>query len=68
MITPAARALVNLHRAHGDTLVIITATNRFVTEPIAWEFNIPHLIATEPEQHDGRFTQGRGTPCYREGK
>jgi HAD superfamily hydrolase (TIGR01490 family) len=69
MITPAARALVNLHRAHGDTLVIITATNRFVTEPIAWEFNIPHLIATEPEERDGRFT-GRvaGTPCYREGK
>ena len=69
MITPAARALVNLHRANGDTLVIITATNRFVTEPIAEEFDIPHLIATEPEERDGRFT-GRvaGTPCYREGK
>ena len=69
MITPAARALVNLHRANGDTLVIITATNRFVTEPIAEEFEIPHLIATEPEVRDGRFT-GRvaGTPCYREGK
>jgi HAD superfamily hydrolase (TIGR01490 family) len=69
MITPAARALVNLHRANGDTLVIITATNRFVTEPIADEFEIPHLIATEPEVRDGRFT-GKivGTPCYREGK
>ena len=69
MITPAARALVNLHRANGDTLVIITATNRFVTEPIAEEFEIPHLIATEPEERDGRFTgQVAGTPCYREGK
>jgi HAD superfamily hydrolase (TIGR01490 family) len=69
MITPAARALVNLHRANGDTLVIITATNRFVTGPIAEEFEIPHLIATEPEVRDGRYT-GRvaGTPCYREGK
>jgi HAD superfamily hydrolase (TIGR01490 family) len=69
MITPAARALVNLHRANGDTLVIITATNRFVTAPIAEEFEIPHLIATEPEERDGRFTgQVAGTPCYREGK
>jgi HAD superfamily hydrolase (TIGR01490 family) len=69
MITPAARALVNLHRANGDTLVIITATNRFVTEPIADEFEIPHLIATEPEVRDGRFTgKVAGTPCYREGK
>jgi HAD superfamily hydrolase (TIGR01490 family) len=69
MITPAARALVNLHRANGDTLVIITATNRFVTEPIAEEFEIPHLIATEPEVIEGRFTgKVAGTPCYREGK
>ncbi len=69
MITPAARALVNLHRAHGDTLVIITATNRFVTAPIAEEFEISHLIATEPEERDGRFTgKVAGTPCYREGK
>ena len=69
MITPAARALVNLHRANGDTLVIITATNRFVTGPIAEEFDIPHLIATEPEVREGRFTgKVAGTPCYREGK
>jgi HAD superfamily hydrolase (TIGR01490 family) len=69
MITPAARALVNLHRAHGDTLVIITATNRFVAAPIAEEFDIPHLIATEPEELNGRYTgKVAGTPCYREGK
>jgi HAD superfamily hydrolase (TIGR01490 family) len=69
MITPAARALVEKHRGQGDTLVIITATNRFVTAPIAREFNIDHLIATEPEEHNGRYTgKITGTPCYREGK
>ncbi|MGE5242509.1 MAG: HAD family hydrolase [Bacteroidota bacterium] len=69
MITPEARALVETHRARGDTLLIITATNRFVTAPIAREFGVPHLIATEPEERDGRYT-GRvaGTPSYREGK
>jgi phosphoserine phosphatase len=50
-------------------LVIITATNAFVTEPIAAELGVDALLATEPEQHNGRFT-GRvaGTPCFREGK
>ncbi len=69
MITPAARALVEKHRARGDTLLIITATNSFVTRPIAAEFGIEHLLATEPEQEDGRYTgRVRGTPCFREGK
>lgn len=69
MITPEARALVDKHRARGDTLIIITATNRFITAPIAREFNVPYLLATEPEERDGRFTgQVVGTPCYREGK
>ena len=69
MITPAARALVEDHRRQGHTLMIITATNRFVTGPIAREFAIDHLLATDPEEADGRFT-GRvaGIPCYREGK
>ncbi len=69
MIVPAARALVEKHRRQDDTLVIITATNRFVTAPIAREFNIEHLIATEPEELRGRYTgKVAGTPCYREGK
>ncbi len=69
LITPAARALVQQHRARGDTLLIITATNSFITAPIAAEFDIPHLIATEPERLDGRFTgKVAGTPAYREGK
>ena len=69
MIGEKARALVDRHRAQGDTLVIITATNRFVTAPIAREFGIAHLIATEAEQVDGEFT-GNATdvPCFREGK
>jgi HAD superfamily hydrolase (TIGR01490 family) len=69
MITPDARALVERHRARGDTLMIITATNRFVTAPIAQEFGVPWLLATEPEERDGRFTgHVAGIPCFREGK
>ncbi len=69
VLLPAAHALVGRHRDRGDTLLIITATNRFVTEPIAALFDIPCLLATEPEWLDGRFT-GRhaGTPTFREGK
>ncbi|HWI36014.1 MAG TPA: HAD family hydrolase [Burkholderiales bacterium] len=67
MITPAARALVKRHAA--ELCAIVTATNSFITAPIAREFGVPHLIATEPEKRDGRFT-GRvsGAPCFREGK
>jgi HAD superfamily hydrolase (TIGR01490 family) len=69
MIGAPARALVSQHRAAGDLCAIITATNSFVTGPIAREFGVEHLIATEPESRNGRFT-GKvvGTPCFREGK
>jgi HAD superfamily hydrolase (TIGR01490 family) len=69
MITPAARALVRRHLDADELCAIVTATNSFVTAPIAREFGVRHLIATEPETRDGRFT-GRvaGTPCFREGK
>jgi HAD superfamily hydrolase (TIGR01490 family) len=69
MITPRARALVQGHLDAGDLCAVVTATNSFVTAPIVREFGIPHLIATEPEMANGRFT-GRvaGTPCFREGK
>jgi len=68
-VTEEARALVDDHRRRGDTLVVITATNDFVTRPIADLFGIEHLIATELERVDGAFT-GRivGVPCFREGK
>ena len=69
MITDKARALVARHAEAGDTLVVITATNSFVTTPIVREFGVEHLIATEPELKDGEFT-GRvvGTPSFRQGK
>jgi HAD superfamily hydrolase (TIGR01490 family) len=69
MIAPRARGLVARHRDAGDLCAVVTATNSFVTAPIARELGIPHLIATEPESVNGRFT-GRvaGTPCFREGK
>lgn len=67
MIRESARALVERHR--NETRVLITATNSFVTAPIAREFGIEHLIATDPEERDGRFTGGvQGLPCFREGK
>lgn len=69
IVLAAARTLVERHREKGDTPVIVTATNRFVTEPIADLFGIPHLLATEPERRDGRYTgRATGTPTFREGK
>jgi HAD superfamily hydrolase (TIGR01490 family) len=67
IITRKARDLVESH--HDDARVIITATNSFVTRPIAREFGIENLIATVPEEKNGEFT-GRvvGVPSFREGK
>ena len=69
MVGAPARTLVRRHLESGDLCAIITATNSFVTAPIAREFGVSHLIATEPESQEGHFT-GRvaGTPCFREGK
>ena len=69
MMLPAARALVRRHLEAGDLCAIITSTNSFVTRPISRAFGIEHLIATEPEQRNGRFT-GRvaGLPSFRDGK
>jgi len=65
---PAARKLIQRQRKN-NLLAIITATNRFLTEPIAAAFGIEHLIATEPQIRDGRFTGDIvGPPCMREGK
>ena len=69
LIAPGARELINRHMLGGDLCVIITATNRFVTAPIARALGISNLIATEPEHKDGEFTgQVSGLPCFREGK
>ncbi len=69
LMLPAATALLDEHRRAGHTLLIITATNRFVTEPIAHALGVEHLLATDPELSEGRYTgQVAGTPCFREGK
>jgi HAD superfamily hydrolase (TIGR01490 family) len=69
VVAPGARALLERHRARGDILIITTATNRFITEPIAALLGVPHLLATDPEMIDGRYT-GRldGHANFREGK
>jgi HAD superfamily hydrolase (TIGR01490 family) len=69
MVRDPARALVRRHLARGDLGAGNTATNSFVTRPIAREFGVEHLIATEPEKANGRFTgKVAGIPCLREGK
>jgi HAD superfamily hydrolase (TIGR01490 family) len=69
MMTDKAQALVNQHKDHGDLCVIITATNSFVTKPIATAYGIEHLIGTDPEMVDGEFTGGvSGVPSFQEGK
>ena len=69
IILPAAEALVERHRQAGDTLMIVTATNAFVTAPIAARFGIDHLIATDPAMRNGHYTgEVAGTPSFREGK
>ncbi len=68
-IAKGSLALLEKHRQQGDELVIITATNSFITRPIADLFNIEHLIATEPEMINGHYTgKVDGIPCFQEGK
>lgn len=69
-IRPAARELVQKHQDAGDLVAIITATNRFVTGPIARAFGVEHLIAAEPELAANGDLTGRlvGTPPYGAGK
>jgi HAD superfamily hydrolase (TIGR01490 family) len=68
-ISLAALRLVQDHLQAGDLCAVVTATNRFVTAPIARAFGVQHLLATEAEYLNGRYT-GRiaGTPCFKEGK
>lgn len=67
IIHAGAAALIRQHE--GALMALVTATNRFITAPIAAELGIPHLIATDIEEADGMFTgKPRGTPSFREGK
>ena len=69
LLLDPAQQLIDKHKARGDTLLVITATNRFVTEPIVQLYGIENLLATTPEFIDGRYTGGfNGIPCFREGK
>lgn len=69
MMTDKAQALVNQHKANGDLCMIITATNSFVTKPIATAYGIEHLIGTDPEMVDGQFTgKVSGVPSFQSGK
>ena len=68
-IKPAARELVATHTAQGDLCALVTATNEFVTGPIARELGLAHLLATGIERVGDRYTgQPDGVPCFREGK
>lgn len=69
MMTQKAQDLVNKHKAAGDLCVVITATNSFVTKPIATAYGIEHLIGTDPEMVNGEYTGAvSGVPSFQEGK
>lgn len=69
MMLTKAKELLDNHRAQGDYLLIITATNHFVTGPIAEKLGVDEIIATDPEEVDGQYTgKVAGTPCFQEGK
>ena len=70
LVDERARALVRRHQADGDLVAIVTATNEFITRPIATAFGIDDLIAVELACDDnGRVTGAvRGVPSFREGK
>ncbi len=69
MMGEPAKDLVAKHRNQGHVLLVITATNSFITRPIVQAFGIDHLLATEPKIINGRYaTEIEGIPCYKEGK
>jgi HAD superfamily hydrolase (TIGR01490 family) len=69
MITEKARVLVKRHQEEGDLIIVITATNSFITKPIAELFGIENLIGTDPEEKEGEFTgKVSGFPSFKEGK
>ena len=64
-----AQACVDLHKTQGDTCLVITATSRFITEPIVKAFGIEHIIASEAQIIDGCYTgEPSGTPSFADGK
>lgn len=69
IMTTKGQKKINWHKQQNDEVVIITATNSFITRPIADAFGVEHLIATEPLRDNDRFVaEIHGVPCYQEGK
>ena len=69
IMLPKATELLEKHRQQGDYLLIITATNRFVTGPIAEELGADDMLATEPAMENGRYTgEVIDVPCFQQGK
>lgn len=69
IITSQSRKLIQQHRDQGHYLLIITATNLFITEPIAKELGVDSIIATEAQIVNGQYTgEVEGIPCFKEGK
>lgn len=69
IILDKAQKLIDKHKSQGDTILVITATSRFVTEAIAGLYGIENILAIEAEMVDGRYT-GKiiGIPTYGSGK
>ncbi|MCO4757166.1 MAG: HAD family hydrolase [Oceanospirillaceae bacterium] len=69
IMLPKAAELLQTHRDRGDFLLIITATNAFVTQPIAEHLGVDAILATDPELQNGSYTgKVAGTPCFQHGK
>jgi HAD superfamily hydrolase (TIGR01490 family) len=69
ILLPKAQEVVDQHKAKGDTVLVITATNSFVTAPIIKRYGIENILATNPEIQDGQFTgKVLGEPCFQQGK
>ncbi|MDB4098805.1 HAD-IB family hydrolase [Candidatus Thioglobus sp.] len=69
IILDKAQNCIDNHKKNGDTVLVITASNTFVTSPIVKRYGIDHLLATEPEIKSGRYTgKISGTPCFQSGK
>jgi HAD-superfamily subfamily IB hydrolase, TIGR01490 len=69
MMLPKAEALITEHREKGDRILVITATNRFVTEPIVQALGISEILASEGEIAGNRYTgEPAGIPCFQQGK
>jgi HAD superfamily hydrolase (TIGR01490 family) len=69
IILVKAQNCIDNHKKNGDTVLVITASNTFVTSPIVKRYGIDHLLATEPEIKSGRYSgKISGTPCFQSGK